>query len=262
MSSNGRITKEVRRDYAFFRAVDAALERGERGPSVTAYLDNAATTQRPDRVIEAVEDFYRTINSNPLRGLYDISLRATEEYERARARVARFIGASRPEEIIFTKNATESLNLVAFSLCEAVLKPGDEILVGIMEHHSNMLPWRAAAKRHGASVRYLEPMKSENTQTGDDGDVRQEADIDGLITPEMFEGSLTEKTKIVAITHVSNVFGRENDIKTFARICHDRGIVLVADGAQSVPHTRVDVSDLDVDFLAFSGHKMGAPMGI
>ena len=227
------ISNTIRNDFEFFR----------NNPDV-AYLDNAATAQRPDVVLQAVEDFYRTVNSNPLRGLYQISLAATEQYEQARQKVAGFIGAGRAEEIIFTKNATESLNLVAFSLCEEVLKPGDEIVVGIMEHHSNMLPWRAAAKRHGATERYLEP------------------DEDGLITEERFEQVLTEKTRIVAITQVSNVFGRENDIKTFARICHEKGIVIVADGSQSVPHMKVDVTDLDVDFLVFSGHKMCAPMGI
>lgn len=227
------ISNTIRNDFEFFR----------NNPDV-AYLDNAATAQRPDVVLQAVEDFYRTVNSNPLRGLYQISLAATEQYEQARQKVAGFIGAGRAEEIIFTKNATESLNLVAFSLCEEVLKPGDEIVVGIMEHHSNMLPWRAAAKRHGATVRYLEP------------------DQDGLITKERFEQVLTEKTRIVAITQVSNVFGRENDIKTFARMCHEKGIVIVADGSQSVPHMKVDVTDLDVDFLVFSGHKMCAPMGI
>ena len=227
------ISNTIRNDFEFFR----------NNPDV-AYLDNAATAQRPDVVLQAVEDFYRTVNSNPLRGLYQISLAATEQYEQARQKVAGFIGAGRAEEIIFTKNATESLNLVAFSLCEEVLKPGDEIVVGIMEHHSNMLPWRAAAKRHGATVRYLEP------------------DQDGLITEERFEQVLTEKTRIVAVTQVSNVFGRENDIKTFARMCHEKGIVIVADGSQSVPHMKVDVTDLDVDFLVFSGHKMCAPMGI
>lgn len=224
---------DVRKDFAFF----------ENNPDV-AYLDNAATTQRPDCVLEAVEDFYQTVNSNPLRGLYKVSLAATEAYEQARAKVAGFIGAGRPEEIIFTKNASESLNLVAFSLCEAVVGEDDEILVGIMEHHSNMLPWRAAAERKGAKINYLKPTD------------------EGLITPEDFEAALTEKTKIVAITHVSNVFGRENDIKTFAKICHDHGIVIVVDGSQSVLHTRVDVQYMDADFLAFSGHKMCGPMGI
>lgn len=248
------ITERIRNDFAFFRSGDAP-----------AYLDNAATTQRPDCVLQAVEEFYQTVNSNPLRGLYQISLAATEAYEQARAKVAGFIGAGRPEEIIFTKNATESLNLVAFSLCEAVLKEGDEILVGILEHHSNMLPWRAAAESKGATVRYLRPMKRADVGGGagqDDAVYADNPGDEGLITPGMFASALTEKTKIVAITQVSNVFGRENDIKAFAEICHERGIVIMCDGSQSVPHQKVDVTELDVDFLAFSGHKMCGPMGI
>lgn len=245
----------VRNDFPFF-ANNAEV----------SYLDNAATTQRPQCVLDAVEDFYRTVNSNPLRGLYKISLAATEAYEQARAKVAGFIGTGRPEEIIFTKNATESLNLVAFSLSEAVLQEGDEILVGILEHHSNMLPWRAAAERRGASVRYLKPKKRAdvgNTSMDEAGTpYADEPGEEGLITPEMLAEALTEKTKIVAITQVSNVFGRENDIQAFAKICHERGIVIVADGSQSVPHGSVDVTELDVDFLVFSGHKMCGPMGI
>ncbi len=245
----------VRKDFPFFG----------NNPDV-AYLDNAATTQRPQCVLDAVEDFYSTVNSNPLRGLYRISLEATERYEQARAKVAGFIGAGRPEEIIFTKNATESLNLVAFSLCDAVLTEGDEIVVGMMEHHSNMLPWRAAAERHGAVVRYLKPKKradiGNNAADTEDTPYASDPSEEGLVTPEMLAGALTEKTKIVAITQVSNVFGRENDIKAFAKICHERGIVIVADGSQSVPHGAVNVTDLDVDFLVFSGHKMCGPMGI
>ena len=155
---------------------------------------------------------------------------------------------------------------MAFSLCEAVLEPGDEILVGILEHHSNMLPWRAAAERKGATVNYLKPMKRGGAgQAGakEEGVTYAENPSDeGRITPEMFEATLTDNTKIVAITQVSNVFGRENDIQAFAKICHDRGIVIVCDGSQSVPHGKVDVAELDVDFLAFSGHKMCGPMGI
>ncbi|MBO6108853.1 MAG: cysteine desulfurase [Eubacterium sp.] len=248
------ITDDIRKDYGFFREIDAAIAEGDIGPEAVAYLDNAATTQRPDRVLEAVNTFYKTVNSNPLRGLYRISMEATEQYENARAKVAEFINASRPEEIIFTKNASESLNLAAFSLCEKVLKPGDEIVVGIMEHHSNMLPWRVAAARHGATVKYLEPDTDKKTDSCAGGE--------GLVTPEKLESVLTDKTKIVAVTHVSNVLGRKNDIKEFARICHERDIVIVCDGSQSVPHEKVDVRELDVDFLAFSGHKMGAPMGI
>ena len=249
------ISDTIRSDFRFF----------SEQPDV-AYLDNAATTQRPECVLESVEEFYRTVNSNPLRGLYRISLEATDRYEKARAKVASFIGAGRPEEIIFTKNASESLNLVAFSLSETVLQEGDEILVGILEHHSNMLPWRAAAERRGAKVRYLKPKKRAdvgNTAMDDsDTPYAESPSEEGLITPEMLAEALTEKTKIVAITQVSNVFGRENDIKAFAKLCHERGIAIVADGSQSVPHGAVDVTDLDVDFLVFSGHKMCGPMGI
>ncbi|MCR4605985.1 MAG: aminotransferase class V-fold PLP-dependent enzyme, partial [Eubacterium sp.] len=229
----------VRNDFEFFRAIDSW--EGEPG---TAYLDNAATTQRPDVVLQAVENFYKTVNSNPLRGLYKISLEATEAYERARKKVSQFIGAKRPEEIIFTKNATESLNLVAYSLCEKCVEEGDEIVITIAEHHSNMLPWRMQAKRRGATVKYIKP------------------DETGYFSEDNIVNSLSEKTKILAMTHVSNVFGRENDLKSIAKICHDRGIFLVADGSQSVPHAKVNVTDLDVDFLAFSGHKMLGPMGI
>ena len=208
------------------------------------YLDNSATSQKPEQVINAVTDFYRNCNANPLRGLYDLAQTATEKYESARERVRQFIHAKSADEIIFTRNATESLNLVAYSYGSPVLKPGDEILVSIMEHHSDMLPWQEAAKRTGAVVKYLE------------------CDQQGKITEEDLKRAITEHTRIVAVTQVSNVLGVKNDIKAFAKICHEKGIAIVADGAQSVPHMPVDVQDLDVDFLAFSGHKMLGPMGI
>ena len=208
------------------------------------YLDNAATSQKPPCVIEAAAEYYKMNNANPMRGLYELSIDATNAYEDARRTVADFIGAASLEEIIFTRNASESLNLVAFSYAVSILKPGDEIVVGIAEHHSNMLPWREAAKRAGASVRYLYCEK------------------DGSITPNMVKSCLTDRTRILAIGQISNVFGRLNDIKAFASIVHEMGAVIVCDGAQSVPHIPVDVKELDVDFLAFSGHKMFAPMGI
>lgn len=208
------------------------------------YLDNSATSQKPYSVIRAVTDFYENCNANPLRGLYELAQTATEKYEEAREKVRRFIHAKSTEEIIFTRNATESLNLVAYSYGAMALKPGDEILVSIMEHHSDMLPWQQAAKRTDAVVKYLE------------------CDQQGRITEENFRNAITDRTKLVAITQVSNVLGVKNDIKTFAKVCHEKGIVIVADGAQSVPHMPVDVQDLDVDFLAFSGHKMMGPMGI
>ena len=208
------------------------------------YLDNAATSQKPAAVLDAEKQFYEKYNANPFRGLYELSEEATECYEEARKTVADFLHASCPEEIIFTRNATESLNLVAYTLSEYLLKPGDEIIVSIMEHHSNILPWQQAAKRYGATVKYLE------------------CDMDGTIPAERLENMITPHTKIAAITQISNVLGCKNDLKTFAEICHRHGVILVGDGAQSVPHIKVDVQDLGVDFLSFSGHKMLAPMGI
>ena len=209
-----------------------------------SYLDNSATSQKPKQVIDAVCKYYEESNANPLRGLYDLSVAATECYENAREAVAKFINAKSSSEIVFTRNASESLNLVAYSYGRNFIKEGDEIIVSIMEHHSNMLPWQEVAKVTGATIKYVEPLK------------------DGTLTADMLEDIITEKTKIVSITHVSNVFGCKNDIKAMAYVAHKYGAVFVCDGAQSVPHMKVDVQDLDVDFLAFSGHKMLAPMGI
>ena len=209
-----------------------------------SYLDNAATAQKPRSVIEREKRFYETENANPLRGLYKLSQAATEAYENARETVREFLGAKSAEEIIFTRNASESLNLVAYSWGGAFLREGDEILVSVMEHHSDILPWQQAAKRSGATLKFLE------------------CDGEGHISEEAFRAALTEKTKIVAMTQISNVLGVENDVKTFAAIAHAHGAAFVCDGAQSVPHVPVDVRDLDVDFLAFSGHKMCGPMGI
>ena len=209
-----------------------------------AYLDNSATSQRPKPVLDAVRDFYETVNSNPMRGLYDISIEATETYEKARAAVADFIGADEASEIVFTRNATESLNLVAYSYGETFIKEGDEILVSIAEHHSNLLPWQILAKKKGATLTYFD------------------CEEDGSFSLEKFKSLLSEKTAIVAMTQMSNIFGRLNDVRAFAAAAHAVHAVFVCDGAQSVPHVPVDVKDLDVDFLAFSGHKMYAPMGI
>lgn len=209
-----------------------------------AYLDNSATTQKPQCVLDAVERYYQADNANPLRGLYALSVQATEDYEDAREKVRKFIGAEHHEEIVFTRNASESLNLLAYSGSEIFLQPGDEILITIMEHHSNLLPWQFAAKRRGAVLRYLECRP------------------DGSITDEMLRAALTPRTKIVSMTQISNVFGRLNDIRTFAKTAHENGSIFICDGAQSVPHVPVNVKDLDVDFMAFSGHKMLAEMGI
>ena len=222
----------IRNDFPIFRD----------HPSLV-YLDNAATTQKPSCVIEAVRRFYETENANPLRGLYDLAQRATAAYEESREAVAGFIGAASPEEIIFTRNASESLNLVAYSY-GTFLKEGDEILISVMEHHSNLIPWQQLAERSGALLKFLE------------------CDAEGRITEKAFRAALTPKTRIVSMTQISNVLGVRGDIKTFARLAHEAGAVFVCDGAQSVPHIPVNVRDLDVDFLAFSGHKMLAPMGI
>jgi len=227
-----RTIEEIRQDFPFFSGTDLA------------YLDNSATSQRPRAVIEAVEAYYYHKNANPFRGLYDLSVEATEAYEAARERVAGFINAKDSSEVIFTRNASESLNLVAYSLGSLVLTPGDEMICSVVEHHSNLLPWQHAAKRAGATVKYMTP------------------EADGSFAVEKLQELLTEKTKIVALTAMSNVFGQTSDIRALAAEAHKVGAYFVADGAQSVPHGKTDVQALDVDFLAFSGHKMLAPMGI
>lgn len=223
--------KEIRRDFPILE-------------DSFAYLDNAATTQKPTQVLQAIDHYYRRQNANPMRGLYKLSVEATTAYENAREAVARFIHAGSAEEIIFTRNATESLNLVAFSWCEQEVREGDEIVVTVAEHHSNFLPWLQAAKRKGATLRFIEPGQ------------------DGEITEEEVRSKVTGRTRLIAMTQISNVLGRENDVRTFAKIAHEAGAIFVCDGAQSVPHIPVNVQELDVDFLAFSGHKMMGPMGI
>ncbi len=208
------------------------------------YFDNAATSQRPRQVMEAVSHFYETANANPLRGLYDWSVEATDAYESARKTVAEFIGAAKAEEIIFTRNTTESLNLVAYSYGLENVHEGDEIVISVMEHHSNMLPWQMVAKKCKANLIYMEPLE------------------DGTITEEEYKSKITDKTKIVAIGQVSNVMGVTNPVKAIAEYAHSKGAVVVVDGAQSAPHMRVNVQDLGADFFALSGHKMLAPMGI
>ncbi|WP_296422401.1 aminotransferase class V-fold PLP-dependent enzyme [Pseudoramibacter sp.] len=210
-----------------------------------AYLDNSATVQKPQCVLDAVTHYYQTENANPFRGLYDLSVAATDAYEDARQKVADFIHAPKKQDIIFTRNASESLNLVAYSMGRYLkIGKGDEILVSIAEHHSNMLPWRMLAQETGATVRYLNCGK------------------DGSLTADDLKAAMTPNTRIVAIAEVSNVLGRVWPIAEFAKICHEQGAIIVVDGAQSVPHTKVDVTAMDCDFFAFSGHKMYAPMGI
>lgn len=208
------------------------------------YLDSAATAQRPDVVIEAEMEFYRKYNANPLRGLYSLGIEATDRYEEARECVAKFIHAASAKEIIFTRNATESLNLVAYSYGLSHLQKGDEIVVSILEHHSNQLPWRMVAEKTGAVVKYLE------------------CDRQGHISDADLQAAFSEKTKLVAVTQVSNVLGIRTPIEKIVALARKSGAVVVLDAAQSTPHMEVDVQKLSVDFLAFSGHKLMAPMGI
>ena len=209
-----------------------------------AYLDNAATAQRPVCVMEAEKQFYEHSNANPLRGLYELSVAATDAYEDARETVREFLHAASEREIIFTRNTTESLNLVAYSYGLTFLKPGDEILVSIMEHHSNLLPWQMVARKTGAVLKFLE------------------CEMDGSLPQERLDAGFSDKTKLVAIAQVSNVMGRENPIRKIIQMAHARGAVVVIDAAQSAPHMAIDVQELDADFLAFSGHKLMGPMGI
>ncbi len=208
------------------------------------YIDNAATSQRPQCVLDAETEFYQKYNANPLRGNYPLSVEATEHYEDARKAVRDFLGAKSAREIIFTRNTTESINLVAYSYGLSHVQAGDEILVSIMEHHSNLLPWQMVARQTGATLRFME--------------CRQ----DGSLDLDEVQEQITEKTKIVAITQISNVLGRENPVKEIAAMAHAKNAVIVVDGAQSTPHMAVNVQDLDVDFFAFSGHKLFGPMGI
>ena len=209
-----------------------------------AYLDNAATAQRPKCVLDAVTAFYETQNANPLRGLYPLSVAATQAYENARRAVRAFLNARSSREIVFTRNTTESLNLVAYSYGLSHVKAGDEVLVSIMEHHSDLLPWQMVCRQTGAVLKFTE------------------CEPDGSLDLNKVESLITEKTKIVACTQVSNVLGRVNPIREMAALAHRVGAVMVVDGAQSTPHIPVDVQALGADFFAFSGHKIYGPMGI
>ena len=208
------------------------------------YLDNAATAQRPQCVLDAERDFYLHDNANPLRGAYPLSVAATEDYENARKTVRDFIHAKSAREIIFTRNTSESINLIAYSYGLSRVKAGDEILVSIMEHHSNLLPWQMVCRQTGAELKFMECAP------------------DGSVDLNMIAEQITEKTKIVAMTHVSNVLGRVNPIREVAAMAHRVGAVMVVDGAQSTPHMPIDVQHLGADFFAFSGHKLMGPMGI
>lgn len=232
---------KYRKDFPFFKAID---NHNTQENAQLVYFDTSATSQRPFIVIDAMKHFYATANANPLRGLYDLSERATLAYEHSRDTVRNFINAKESAEIIFTRNSSESLNLIAYSYGLTNVRPGDEIVITCMEHHSNMLPWRMVADAKGAKVVYLDCDK----ETG--------------VIPESEYKKITNKTKIVACTQVSNVLGIENPVKKIAQMAHAVGAVMVVDGAQSVPHMKVDVQDLDCDFFVFSGHKLCGPMGI
>jgi cysteine desulfurase/selenocysteine lyase len=208
------------------------------------YLDNAATSQKPLAVIEAIKHYYEYDNSNVHRGVHTLGSRATDAYEGAREKVARFLNAKRSQEIIFTRGTTTALNLVASSYGRANCQAGDEIVITQMEHHSNLIPWQQVAKATGATLKYIPLQENGSVDLAD------------------VENTITENTKIVAIAHVSNVLGVVNPVKEIAAIAHRNGAVIVIDGAQSTPHMKVDVQDIDADFYAFSGHKMCAPTGI
>lgn len=208
------------------------------------YLDSGATTQKPIQVIKAVEEFYQKYNANPHRGAYSLSVEATEQYENTRTKIAKFINAKHREEIIFSKNATESLNLIAYSYGLDNLKKDDAVIISIMEHHSNLVPWQKMTKQTGSKLNYM--YINENYE----------------ITDEEIESKITDKTKIVGITHVSNVLGTINNVKKIIKYAHKKGAVVIVDASQSIPHMKIDVQDLDADFLVFSGHKMLAPLGI
>ena len=208
------------------------------------YLDNGATTQKPLCVLDAMREEYLNVNANVHRGVHYLSQQATDLHEAARERVRLFVNARKTEEIVFTRGTTESINLVASSFCEAMMKEGDEVLVSDMEHHSNIVPWQLQAQRRGIVVRHL-PITD-----------------DGRLDLSQLPTLLTERTRLVSITHVSNVLGTVNPIADIIRQAHERGIPVLVDGAQGAPHQRVDVQQLDCDFYAFSGHKMYGPTGI
>ena len=214
------------------------------GNNPLVYLDNGATTQKPGEVIKAITEYYDSFNANPHRGAYELSIKATDIYENARIKTQQFINAKYSHEIIFTKNATESLNLVAYSYGLSHVESGDEVLIAISEHHSNLVPWQYVCQMKGATLKYIYLEEDHNLSQRD------------------IEEKITEKTKVVAVAQVSNVLGLINPVKEIIARAHKVGAVVVVDGSQSVPHMAVDVQDMDADFFVFSGHKMLSPMGI
>ncbi len=224
--------EEIRKDFPLLENRDIA------------YLDNAATTQKPIQVINAVKEFYEKYNANPHRGAYTLSVEATEVYENTRTKISKFTNAKHREEIIFSKNATESLNLIAYSYGIDNLKKDDEVVISIMEHHSNLVPWQKVTKITGSTLKYM--YINTNYELYD----------------EEIESKITDKTKIVGISHVSNSLGTINNIKKIIKYAHKKGAKVLVDASQSIPHMKIDVQELDADFLVFSGHKMLAPLGI
>ena len=233
---------KYRKDFPFFKAID---EKSSVENKDLIYFDTAATAQRPFIVLNAMTHFYATENANPLRGLYSLSERATLAYENARETVAKFINAKESSEIVFTRNASESLNLVAYSWGLNRLQKGDEVCVTILEHHSNIVPWQMVCKKTGAKLVFLECDK----ETGE-------------ISRQEIESKINSNTKIVSVVHVSNVLGITNPVKEIAQIANKNGAIMIVDGAQSTPHMKVDVQDIDADFFAMSAHKLCGPMGI
>ena len=223
---------DLKKDFPIFKNTDIA------------YLDSGATAQRPQCVIDAIEEFYRNKNANPHRGAYELSIEATEAYEANRKKIAKFINSPSAEQIIFTKNASEALNLIAYSYGLDNVKEGDSVVISIMEHHSNLVPWQFVTKKTGAKLEYM--YINDNYE----------------LSEEEIKTKITERTKIVGITQVSNVLGTINNVKEIIKYAHKMGAAVVVDASQSIPHMRIDVQDLDCDFLVFSGHKMFAPLGI
>src|SRR3989344_6752412 len=207
------------------------------------YLDNAATSQKPNQVIEAIDDYYKNHNANIHRSIHTLGEEATQKYEEAHEKTAEFINADSYQNIVFTKNTTESLNLLAYSLTSK-LKKGDEIVISQMEHHSNFVPWQQLAKQRGLKLKFIK------------------IDEEGKLDEESIKENITKNTKIVSLTHVSNVLGTINPIEELTRIAHENNALMVVDGAQAAPHMPVDVKKLDADFYAFSGHKMLGPTGV
>ena len=232
---------DIRQDFPILRRTIAGRD-GATHPLV--YLDNAATTQKPEAVIESLSGFYRTSNANVHRSLHTLGEEATGAYEDSREAVRRFLNAQKAAEIVFTRGTTEAINLVAHAWGRSSLGPGDEILLTEMEHHSNLIPWQLVAAERGATLRFLP------------------VDREGRLDPEDLERRWSDRVRLFAVTHVSNVFGTATEVRRLAGFAHSRGVPILVDAAQSVPHQPVDVQELDCDFLAFSGHKIYGPMGV